>query len=65
MTLCILHRIPAPVEWSPLGADDFIREIERRLGRSLRPRKPSSKPRAVAPSRQLEMAIGEIGKVSP
>jgi len=48
----------------PLGADDFILKIERRLGRSLRPRQPRPKPRAGAPSGQLEMAIGEMGKVS-
>lgn len=34
----------------PLGADEFIHQIERRLGRRLRPRKGGPKPHAVAPS---------------
>lgn len=49
----------------PLGADEFIEQLERRLGRALRPRKPGRKPRALAPAGQLEMGIEEMGKVSP
>jgi len=48
----------------PVGADDFLKALERRLGRSLRPRKPGPKPRSVAPSGQLDMGIEEMGKVS-
>ena len=44
----------------PLGADDLLSLVERRLGRSLRPRKPGPKPRIVAPSGQLEMGIQEM-----
>jgi len=48
----------------PLGADEFISLIERRLGRAIRPRKPGPKPRTAAPNGQLEIAIEELGKVS-
>ena len=42
---------PAPARGGkyrpPVGTDDFVSLVERRLGRSLRPRKPGSKPHAV------------------
>jgi putative transposase len=31
----------------PLGAEDFIKGIERRLGRTLRPRKPGPRPKGL------------------
>ena len=45
----------------PLGTDDFLKLLERRLGRALRPRKPGPKPRPDAPRRQLGMGIWEMG----
>ena len=49
----------------PLGADEFVKQLERRLGRILRPRKPGPKPRIAAPSGQLDLEIAGMGKVSP
>lgn len=43
----------------PLGADDFLKLLERRLGRALRPRKPGPKPGAAAPGKQLDMEIAK------
>jgi len=49
----------------PLGAAEFIDQLERRLGRALRPRRPGRKPRMDASGTQLEIGIGGMGKVSP
>ncbi len=49
----------------PLGAAEFIDQLERRLGRALRPRKPGRKPRMDALETQLEIGIEGKGKVSP
>ena len=47
----------------PLGGDDFVMQIERVVGRRLRPLKPGRKPRERA--EQMELEIGKMGKVSP
>ena len=49
----------------PLGSDDFLSHLERRIGRRLRPRKPGPKPRTPLPGEQLQLIIREMGKVSP
>jgi len=49
----------------PLGAQEFLEKIERRLGRALRPHKPGPKPRGVTPSPQLELEIRGMSRVSP
>jgi putative transposase len=49
----------------PLGSDDFLSHLERRIGRRLRRRKPGRKPHTSLPAGQLEFEIGEMGKVSP
>ena len=43
----------------PLGDDDFVGAIERRLGRVVRPRKPGRKPRTASPNSQFELEIGD------
>ena len=47
----------------PLGGDDFVMQIDRVVGRRLRPLKPGRKPRERA--EQMELEIGKMGKVSP
>lgn len=48
----------------PLGAEEFIEQLERRLGCRLRLRKPGPKPRIMATGGQLTMPIAGMGKVS-
>lgn len=55
----LVRRRAAESTGRPLGADDFLKRLERRLGRTLRPRKPGPKPGAVAPGGQLDMEIGK------
>ena len=43
----------------PLGGDDFVAALERRLGRALRPRKRGRKPRTTLPDGQFEREIGD------
>jgi putative transposase len=47
----------------PLGSDEFVATLERLTGRWLQRRQPGRKPSA-AEAEQLELGIGEMGKVS-
>ena len=47
----------------PLGSDEFVAELERLTGRRLQRQKPGRKSNERA--EQLELGIGEMGKVSP
>jgi hypothetical protein len=64
-TLAALHG--AESTGRPLGSDEFIADLERRLRRSLRPGKRGPRPRATAPGETMPLfpALNSaIGKVS-
>ncbi len=47
----------------PLGSDEFVAELERRIGRRLQRQKPGRK--SSERTEQLELRLSEMGKVSP
>jgi hypothetical protein len=47
----------------PLGSDEFVTELERRIGRRRQRQKPGR--RSSERTEQLKLRLSEMGKVSP